>query len=362
MDGVAHVAAGVLGGLLVLWVLLSAIRQVVLPRGDPVMLSRWVFLSVRTLFNLALKPAKTYEQRDRAMALYAPISLVLLPGAWLALVLSGFTAVFWGLGVHPVRQAFSASGSSLFTLGVTAPRDLPTTAASFTEASLGLGLAGLLISFLPSIYAAFQRRELGVAQLGTRAGEPPSAMEMVVRFHRLQRLDGLDDMWEVWERWFADIEETHSSQASLVFFRSISHGRSWVTSAGVVLDTASIRAALLDLPRNPPAELCIRAGYLALRRIAGYFGTPFDPDPRPDDPISIDRSEFDDMCERLANEGVPLKADRDQAWRDFAGWRVNYDAPLLALAGLTMAPYALWSSDRSIAYRRPPLIPFRRRR
>ena len=44
---------------------------------------------------------------------------------------------------------------------------------------------------------------------------------------------------------------------------------------------------------------------------------------------------------------MPLKADRDQAWRDFSGWRVNYDAVLLALANLTGAPPAPWSSDRS---------------
>ena len=33
-----------------------------------------------------------------------------------------------------------------------------------------------------------------------------------------------------------------------------------------------------------------------------------------------------------------LKADLEQAWRDFAGWRVNDDRVLLALAALTVAP------------------------
>jgi hypothetical protein len=47
---------------------------------------------------------------------------------------------------------------------------------------------------------------------------------------------------------------------------------------------------------------------------------------------------------------VSLKPDRDQAWHDFAGWRVNYDTTLLRLAALTMAPYAPWSSDRSPVY------------
>ena len=69
------------------------------------------------------------------------------------------------------------------------------------------------------------------------------------------------------------------------------------------------------------------------------------------EPISIDRREFDQVCRQLTEAGVPLKADLDQAWRDFAGWRVNYDRVLLSLAALTMAPYAPWSSDRSMIER-----------
>jgi hypothetical protein len=54
------------------------------------------------------------------------------------------------------------------------------------------------------------------------------------------------------------------------------------------------------------------------------------------------------VVEDLGRNGVPIKADREQAWLDFAGWRVTYETPLLRLAGLTMAPYAQWSSDRSV--------------
>jgi len=48
---------------------------------------------------------------------------------------------------------------------------------------------------------------------------------------------------------------------------------------------------------------------------------------------------------------VPVRPDRERAWRDFAGWRVNYDSVLLGLAGVTMAPYAPWSSDRSLRFK-----------
>jgi hypothetical protein len=361
MSAVGRFTSVVVGSSVVLWVLLSAIRTVVLPRGEPVALSRAVFLAIRRIFDVWVSRAETYVERDRKMALYAPISLILLAGTWVVLTILGFTLVYWGLGDDP-SVAWQLSGSSMLTLGFLRPDDAPSEVAVFTQAALGLGLVALLISYLPSIYSAFQRRELLVARLTTRAGEPPSAVEMILRHHRLARLAALDDIWDEWETWFADIEETHTSQPSLVYFRSISHERSWITSAGVVLDTASFRAAVLRLPRNPQAELCIRAGYLSLRRIATLFGIPFDPDPSPDDPISIDRSEFDDAWRLLAEEGVPVRPDRDQAWRDYKGWRVNYDTVLLALAGLTMAPYAAWSSDRSFRPARARLLARRRGR
>lgn len=359
MDLVGRAAAVVLGAAVALWVLAGAVRTVILPRGEPVPLTRAVFLTTRALYDLRLRRVTTYAERDRVMARYAPVSLIMLPGIWIALMIAAFTGVFWGLGIDPLRRAAQLSGSSLLTLGFAVPDDAATYGASFVEAALGLGLVALLISFLPTIYSAFQRRELQVARLATRAGDPPSSVEIVQRHHRLARLDALDDIWDDWESWFADIEETHTSQPSLVFFRSISHERSWVTSAGVVLDAAAFRASTLDLPRSPQAELCLRAGYLSLRRIAGYFDIPFDPNPAPDDPISVSRDEFLAAYEELVSEGVPVRPDRERCWRDWAGWRVNYDAPLVALAGLTMAPYARWSSDRSL---RPPNPKLRRPR
>lgn len=132
-----------------------------------------------------------------------------------------------------------------------------------------------------------------------------------------------------------------------------------MTAAGAVLDAAALVVSTIDGERDPEAQLLIRSGYVSLRRLASYFGLAFDPDPRPDDPISVTREEFDEACERMAGAGVKLRADRDQAWRDFAGWRVNYDAVLLGLAGYTMAPPAPWSSDRATPWHHPP---FRRRR
>ena len=77
------------------------------------------------------------------------------------------------------------------------------------------------------------------------------------------------------------------------------------------------------------------------------YNIPFNPDPEPAGPIAIQRTEFDEAYDALASAGIAMNEDRDQAWRDFVGWRVNYEAPLLGLAELLRAPYAPWTSDRS---------------
>ena len=352
----AHVLVFATGLALVVATLASAIRTMVVPRALPAVIARLVFSGVRQLLRALGGRSKDYVRRDRAMAYFAPLGLVLLPVVWLTFALGGYTAMFWGLGSLSPRNAFILSGSSLLTLGSDPSSALPEHVLSVTEAACGFGLLALLITYLPSQYATFNRREMAVALLEVRAGTPPSGPNMIERYHRINWDGGLTQVWKDWETWFADLEESHTSLPALSFFRSPRPERSWVTAAGAVLDAASIRASTMDFDRDPEAELCVRAGYVALRRIADFFRISYDPDPQPGDPISVSREEFDDVCARLEKVGVALKADRDQAWRDFAGWRVNYDRVLVELAGLVMAPDAPWSSDRATDSRRPPLF------
>jgi hypothetical protein len=350
--GVARVVCVVAGAALVLVVGMAALRTVVVPRAEGVWLSRVVFVNLRKVFDRLAHEGRSYEDRDKIMSRYAPLALIFLPISWSILVVTGFTLMFWGaVAEDSWRTSFYLSGASFTTLGSFSQADVAAEVLSFVEAGIGLGLVALLISYLPSIYGAFQRRELQVTMLETLAGGPPSAIELIERHGSLDRLDAMNQLWGRWQEWFADVEETHTSQAALAFFRSPEPGRSWVTAAGTVLDAASLQLAVIDAPRDPQAALCVRAGFLCLRKIATLYGMPHPLDPAPDDPISITRREFDLACTRLHAAGVPLKADRDQAWRDFAGWRVNYDVVLRQLAGLTMAPWALWSGDRAVPYR-----------
>ena len=295
--------------------------------------------------------------------MYAPVALMALLPAWYGLVTIGFSLMFWGTGITPWTQAMTIAGSSLLTLGFAKGDHIIHTILEFSAATIGLMLVALLIAYIPTMYSAFSRREVEVNKLMVRAGSPPSAVEMILRFHRLDRFDKLPDFWERWENWFVEIEESHTSLAALVFFRSPQPDQSWVTAAGTVLDSAALILSSIELPSHMTGEgtfrgqqlpsdaaaaLCIRAGFIALRRIADFFRVNYNPNPHfPKDPVSITREEFNEACDLLSDQGVPLTPDREKAWLAFAGWRVNYDFVLLTLARLTNAPYAPWSSDRS---------------
>lgn len=352
---VVRVIVFLLGCALVLSALLSAIRTFVVPRGAaPDGLTRSAFILMRYVFELPFRRTSILR-RERALAYYAPVTLLTLPIWWLACVLLGYAAIYWALGVSSWDTALTTSRLSLLNLGSNVSGIPGGTIVAFSETVFSLLLAAILVSYLPAIYSAFSQREQAVTGLETRAGTPPTPVKMLKRYHLIQGMDQISEVWTTWRAWFEMIEESHTALVPLVQYRSPQPKRSWVTAAGAVLDTASLVASTLDRPRDPRAELCIRAGYLCLRRVATPFGIPFNDDPAPTDPISVSRQEYDSVCDELAALGVPLKADREQSWRDFAGWRVNYDAVLIGLAVLTLAPPGVWSSDR-VSHRRSLLL------
>ena len=157
------------------------------------------------------RPARTYEQRDRVMAVYAPMALLALPTVSLVLIFLGFTAAFYGLDHDGWRDALTTSGSCLLTLGFERPPSTPGVLLGFVEAAIGLGLLALLISYLPTIYNAFSRREIAVTDLAVRAGTPAKPWEMLDARPLPGFLNHMDEVWQSWMAWFTEMSETHTS-------------------------------------------------------------------------------------------------------------------------------------------------------
>lgn len=334
---VIAVLAGVAVFTGTLW---AMVLTVIVPRSERPLTTTLLFKSVASIVHGIARRIDDPVRRDRIESRLAPISLMLLPFLWAALVALGFALVFWGLGAGSLLDSIFLSGSSITTLGIRDGEGPAQMLFIVLEGIIGLGLVAVMVSYWPTIYGAYTNREIAVARLEVRAGRPPHPVTFLERTNRIGMLHKTDAVWREWEQWFLEIEETHTTHTSLPHFRSAYYGRTWLIAAGTVLDVAALMQTTVDVEPTATASLCLRSGFTTLRSIAVAFEVEAPVDPRfPNDPISIDRATFDEVYDELERRGVPVRPDRAKAWHAFAGWRVNYDAALFGLfAKLRMDP------------------------
>jgi hypothetical protein len=350
-------------------VLASVLRTVVVPRAVPARLARVAFLAVHWLLRgrLRMTGRSDYATRDRVFALQGPLGLFAQLLAWALLIFLLFAALFWSLTASridgaSISRAVELSGSSMFTIGFDSPRGLARQLAAFADAGVGLTLLALVITYLPTLYGAFSRREALITKLTVRTGAPPSGPSLLTSSWTLGRFEQLEEVWNGWEDWFIDVGESHTSFPQLPFFRSPHAHNHWVLAAEAVLDGCGLLTTSCDVPRQSRSELCLHAGVHSLISIADFLGIPHAP-PEPNAEISLPQDRFDRAFEDLRELGVPMVGDRAAAWAAFRAMRARYE-PLLAVLGrMTDAPRSDWSSWSDDTPRHnPPLLRPRSRR
>jgi hypothetical protein len=210
---------------------------------------------------------------------------------WLAGFVVGYGLLLWPAG-GSFPDALREAGSSLFTLGFAASRGAGPSAVDFLAAASGLVIVALQIAYLPTLYAAYNRRETEVTLLGPRAGSPAWGPELLARAQIADGVDQLTVIYEAWERWSADVAESHSSYPSLLRFRSPGPHSSWVVSQLAVLDAAALHLAACPADAPFTARLCVQMGFTCLRKLTRTLQIPLGHDPRPDDPAQLSWEEF----------------------------------------------------------------------
>lgn len=366
---VLHVLAFVLGAVVALAVLGSALKTVVLPQEGFPRLSQAVFALVHRVM------VRRWEDETKTSALrslYAPVALVSLPLVWMILIALAFSSLFWGMGSLDWQRAFEDSASSLTTLGFSEPSSTPKIVVAFVEATLGLGLVALLISYLPTIYSAYNGRERGIIMLNPIAGAPPTATVLLQTLHRTGALDG-QEFWRRQTDWIVDAEQTHTSFPILTYFPDSHSNTSWVASIGVVLDAAALVVSasesqaspvLADEEKGPLTALVY--GAAAIDRIARAANVPLPPavsvveittqGTEPPPPISVGRQEYLDALAVVAPIIGFTNGREEEGWHRFAWLRSTYDEPLRALAGIARGASAQWTTDRPAHVGRPRFL------
>ncbi|MFI2607571.1 hypothetical protein [Kitasatospora sp. NPDC018619] len=343
-----------LGALLLLLVVGSILRTLVVPRGLYSALVMRLWRVLRALLRLSAGPNRGYHAQDRTLTWLAPLVLLGMLGVWLGCMLAAYTLLLHGTSELSWSVSVREAGSSLFTLGFASGERLQLSAIDFLAAASGPLVIALQIAYLPTLYAAYQRRETEVTLLQSRAGEPAWGPELLARQSLVDTETALPQLYRDWERLAADIGESHSNYPVLLSFRSPQPHRSWVVGLIAVMDAAALHLALCPRSAPPEARLVIRAGFTAMRDIARSLRIGFDPDPDPDVPIRLTYAEYLGAVAMISASGFPRERPVEEAWPHFHGWRVNYEALAYELARRSDAVPALWTGPRDF---RAPVIP-----
>ena len=173
---VLQIIVFLLGLLIAVSTLFSAIKQTVLPGRKKVRLTRVVFLTTFRLFRLVFVRIHSDSVRDSLSAFYAPMSVMLLPIVWVIMLMIGFTLMFWGMSEPSLGTALSLSGAAITTEGFLAPKGGAQITLYIIGGIIGLGIVGLLITFLPTVYSIYSQREEEVTRVAFRFGAPPSCL------------------------------------------------------------------------------------------------------------------------------------------------------------------------------------------
>jgi hypothetical protein len=271
---------------------------------------------------------------------------VLLVG-WVSLALLGYALILWspafvdgiGPGGDSFGNALYVSGTSLLTLGSVGGVTGLTRAIVVAEGATGLGLFAVVIAYLPVLYQAFNRREVGVLLLDARAGSPPSGPELLHRMGSAGVASSLHGLFAEWERWVADVLESHMSYPLLTLFRSPHENTSWVTSLGSVLDAATLLLTAVEDEPDERAILLYGTGVHAVEDLFYYFRLT-------ERETVIQRDEFEDVLGDMKDDGFAVRS-LDDAFARFTEKRAKYAPRLDALAVLLAATPTLWIGDRS---------------
>lgn len=346
-----RVLGAISGAAVVIVTWASVLSVLVVPRRSRDPLSRLINGCVDRVFRLLTGHGHSYPVRDRVLAVQAPAIILTQLAVWLSLFFWGFGLILQSFDGHGLRHAFAQAGSSLFTLGYAGPAGATLSVVDYLAAATGLVVVALQIGYLPTLYGAFNRREVEVTLLVARAGTPAWGPEILARtrFGFTAEDEGavMDQFYLQWERWAADVSESHTNYPVLARFRSPAKYSSWLVALVAVMDSAALWLALS--PAGAPvveARLALRMGFSTLQAIARTFDLPVDDDPDPDSTLQLSYREYLAGIERIASTSFRMERTPEEAWPDFRGWRVNYEAVAYALAYRLDAVPAPWTGPR----------------
>jgi hypothetical protein len=244
----------------------------------------------------------------------------LLLGFWAAGLILGFGLIQHGIGGHeqlgnePITfgRILYQSGQTFFTLGYgdIVPTSSAARALAVIEAGMGFAFLGVVIGYIPVVYASFSRREIQISMLDARAGSPPSAAELLLRLAGRSEDPGvdqrvLDEVLRDWERWAGELLESQISYPVLTFFRSQHSNQSWLGALTTMLDVTSLVLTGIEGVHPGQAKLTFAMARHAAVDLAQVVNAKYDSEA----PDRLGEMELAALRNALAAGGLRLRSD-----------------------------------------------------
>jgi len=316
------VVAAVFGVIIIWVVLLDAFETVVLPRRVTrhFKLTAWFYRQTWIPWRRIAGRIKTVSRQQNFLGYFGPLSLILLLAFWAAGLILGFALIQQGIGGHEQlsgeRLTFGKilyhSGETFFTLGYgdIVPTSGAARALSVFEAGMGFAFLGVVIGYIPVVYASFSRREIQISMLDARAGSPPSAAELLVRLAGRSEDPGveqrvLDEVLREWERWAGELLESQISYPVLTFFRSQHSNQSWVGALTTMLDVTSLVLTGIEGVQSGQAKLTFAMARHAAVDLAQVVNAKYDSAA----PDRLPEAEWTALRDALSAAGLRLRSD-----------------------------------------------------
>jgi hypothetical protein len=324
----------------------SVVKTLLVPGNTRSLITRAAARGVLAGFRLGASRIAVMELRERVLAAGPPVFIVGLLGCWIGCLYVAYALILLPFSAG-LAAALRMSGSSLFTLGFAVPDGAAPYGIAFVAAISGIAVIALMIGYLPTLYAAYNRRETLVTMLEALSGTPPWGPELLARQQLIGNTAYLARLYERWAEWAADIAESHTTYRMLIYFRSRNPRQAWPLALLAVLDAAALHLALC--PDSAPAEArpLLRVGFTSMRAVARTLGVEVNDDPHPGDPLELTREDFGMAARHLTEAGWRFERSPDEAWPHFRGWRVNYETAAYNIAAHLDLPPAVWSGSRS---------------
>jgi hypothetical protein len=205
-----------------------------------------------------------------------------------------------------------------------------------------VGFLGVVIGYLPVVYASFSRREIQISMLDARAGSPPTAAELLVRLAGSSENPAieqtvLDEVLRDWERWAGELLESGISYPVLSFFRSQHSNQSWLGALMTMLDVTSLLITGIEGIHPGQARLTFAMARHAAVDLAQVVNARYDPQA----PERLTDEDFNALREILAAAGLKLRSS-DEARLKLAKLRSMYEPYLHSTAGNLMVALPPW--------------------